>query len=229
MTFGEKLQKLRAREGVSQERLAELLDVSRQAVSRWERDETMPETEKVIRLSEYFAVTTDYLLRDGPERWPEQTGSLSGTKHWFRDKGHLLGWVLAAIGTVGTARLLPSLLLMTGQNRELGASLWVLAGQLLSLYAWPWVCAILVGVLTALIWRKQAGTLTTPSIGWPILFWGGVQCVRLALWELLYRFPPKTVSISESAGPLLLYSATGVTAVLALLLGAVLLRRGNRR
>ena len=45
MTFGEKLQKLRSREGLSQDALAELLNVSRQAVSRWERDETMPETE----------------------------------------------------------------------------------------------------------------------------------------------------------------------------------------
>ena len=66
MTFGEKLQRLRAREGISQDRLAELLDVSRQAVSRWERDETMPETEKVVRISDCFHVTTDYLLKDGP-------------------------------------------------------------------------------------------------------------------------------------------------------------------
>ena len=38
MTFGEKLQKLRARAGLSQDQLAELLDVSRQAVSKWERE-----------------------------------------------------------------------------------------------------------------------------------------------------------------------------------------------
>lgn len=62
MTFGEKLQKLRTQRSLSQDALAEALDVSRQAVSRWERDETLPETEKVIRLSRYFAVTTDYLL-----------------------------------------------------------------------------------------------------------------------------------------------------------------------
>ena len=67
MTFGEKLQRLRAREGLSQDGLAELLNVSRQAVSRWERDETMPETEKVVRISSHFHVTTDYLLKDGPE------------------------------------------------------------------------------------------------------------------------------------------------------------------
>ena len=70
MTFGEKLQRLRAREGLSQDALAELLNVSRQAVSRWERDGTMPETEKVIRISGCFHVTTDYLLKGGPERFP---------------------------------------------------------------------------------------------------------------------------------------------------------------
>ena len=43
MTIGEKLQKLRAREGLSQDQLAEQLDVSRQAVSKWERVEAGPE------------------------------------------------------------------------------------------------------------------------------------------------------------------------------------------
>ena len=46
MTFGEKLQSLRQRAGMSQDVLAERLQVSRQAVSRWERDETMPGTDK---------------------------------------------------------------------------------------------------------------------------------------------------------------------------------------
>ena len=61
MTFGEKLQKLRARAGMSQDALAERLGVSRQAVSRWERDETMPEVDKVVQLADLFGVTTDYL------------------------------------------------------------------------------------------------------------------------------------------------------------------------
>ena len=49
--------------GMSQDALAERLNVSRQAVSRWERDETMPETDKVVALADLFGVTTDYLLR----------------------------------------------------------------------------------------------------------------------------------------------------------------------
>ena len=59
MTFGEKLQRLRARAGLSQDQLAELLDVSRQAVSKWERNEAMPEAEKIVRISRGGPVGTD--------------------------------------------------------------------------------------------------------------------------------------------------------------------------
>lgn len=64
MTFGEKIQKLRKETGLSQEELASLLEVSRQAVSKWERDSGYPETEKIIRMSRIFHVTLDYLLND---------------------------------------------------------------------------------------------------------------------------------------------------------------------
>ena len=62
MTFGEKLQKLRKESGLSQEELADQLNVSRQAVSKWERDNGYPETEKIVRMSKMFQVTIDYLL-----------------------------------------------------------------------------------------------------------------------------------------------------------------------
>lgn len=104
MTFGEKLQRLRARKGLSQDALAELLDVSRQAVSKWERDETMPEAEKIIRISDCFQVTTDYLLKDGPERFPERGHSLPDPGEVWNKYGFLLGWALAVwsgLGLVG--------------------------------------------------------------------------------------------------------------------------------
>ena len=85
MTFGERLQALRQRAGMSQDALAERLGVSRQAVSRWERDETMPETDKVVALADMFGVTTDYLLRPQPEsseteteKPPRETDGLGG-------------------------------------------------------------------------------------------------------------------------------------------------------
>ena len=85
MTFGEKLQKLRQKEGMSQDALAERLDVSRQAVSRWERDETMPETDKVVALADLFGVTTDYLLRQGAEEEPQAARPAAAAPH--KDSG----------------------------------------------------------------------------------------------------------------------------------------------
>lgn len=67
MTFGEKLLNLRSGAGLSQDKLAEMLDVSRQSVSKWERDEAMPDTEKIVLISTVFSVSTDSLLKDEGE------------------------------------------------------------------------------------------------------------------------------------------------------------------
>lgn len=64
MTFSQKLQNLRKQHAFSQEQLAEKLSVSRQAVSKWEVGEAVPETENIILLSKIFSVSTDYLLLD---------------------------------------------------------------------------------------------------------------------------------------------------------------------
>ena len=49
--------------GISQEGLADQLGVSRQAVSKWESEQSMPDLDKIISMSDYFEVTTDYLLK----------------------------------------------------------------------------------------------------------------------------------------------------------------------
>lgn len=64
MSFPEKLRALRKEKGFSQEGLAELLNVSRQSVSKWESGQTYPEIDKLIILSEIFHVTLDYLVND---------------------------------------------------------------------------------------------------------------------------------------------------------------------
>ena len=97
MTFGEKLQSLRQRAGMSQDALAERLQVSRQAVSRWERDETMPETDKVVALADIFGVTTDYPQER--KDWVERFLAFSKRK-WY-----LLGWVLIAWGVLDLVQL----------------------------------------------------------------------------------------------------------------------------
>ena len=64
MTLSEKIQQLRRAGRLSQEQLAEKLAVSRQAISKWELGESIPDTDKIIRLSRIFKVSTDYLLHD---------------------------------------------------------------------------------------------------------------------------------------------------------------------
>ena len=67
MILADKIIDLRKKNGWSQEELAEMLDVSRQSVSKWEGAQSVPDMQRIIRLSEIFGVTTDYLLKDDQE------------------------------------------------------------------------------------------------------------------------------------------------------------------
>lgn len=67
MTLGDKLSKLRKENNYTQEQLADVLGVSRQAISKWESNTTYPETDKLIRMSELFDCSLDYLLKDKVE------------------------------------------------------------------------------------------------------------------------------------------------------------------
>ena len=68
MIFADKLMDLRKKNGWSQEELAEKLNVSRQAVSKWESAQSVPDMNRIIQLSELFGVSTDYLLKDEMEQ-----------------------------------------------------------------------------------------------------------------------------------------------------------------
>lgn len=63
MNFSEKLVTLRKSNALTQEQLAEKLDVSRQSVSKWESGQAIPELDKIVALSNVFEVTIDYLLK----------------------------------------------------------------------------------------------------------------------------------------------------------------------
>ena len=67
MTFGERLFKLRKEKGLSQESLAEQLNTTRQAISKWENNQGYPETEKLLMLSNIFGVSVDSLLKENTE------------------------------------------------------------------------------------------------------------------------------------------------------------------
>ncbi len=64
MILAEKITMLRKKSGWSQEELAMQLNISRQAVSKWESGASIPDLDKIIKLSEVFGVSTDFLLKD---------------------------------------------------------------------------------------------------------------------------------------------------------------------
>lgn len=63
MNLADRIQQLRKARGLSQEKLAEHLGVSRQAVTKWENGQSTPDVDKIIAMSDFFGVTTDYLLK----------------------------------------------------------------------------------------------------------------------------------------------------------------------
>ena len=67
MKLSDKLIALRKNAGMSQEELAEKLDVSRQAISRWENDSAKPDADHLLQISKLFGVTADYLLNEAYE------------------------------------------------------------------------------------------------------------------------------------------------------------------
>lgn len=72
MNIADRIQHLRKSKGISQEELADKIGVSRQAVSKWESEQSAPDIEKIVLLSDFFDVTTDYILK-GIEPVPHET------------------------------------------------------------------------------------------------------------------------------------------------------------
>ncbi len=105
MTLGERIVHYRKRQGLSQEQLSQRLGVSRQSVSKWERDESLPEADKLPLLAKTLGVSLDALL-SGEEEAPSQPagptpakGGAVGKLAWlFRRWGWVGGLVLAAYG-----------------------------------------------------------------------------------------------------------------------------------
>ena len=91
MTFGEKLYQLRTGKKMSQEALARKLGVSRQAISRWELGEVIPDTANVLAVSRLFGVSTDYLLREncGDEDTPSP--GFSAQEEGLKERQYAVG------------------------------------------------------------------------------------------------------------------------------------------
>lgn len=105
MTTGEKLAALRRKKGITQEELAEKLNVSRQSVSRWETDVAFPETDKLIELGKLFECSIDYLLSDKLRETEKGEAELSVRDYYkfIRE----CGYIFLATSVDGHPRLRP--------------------------------------------------------------------------------------------------------------------------
>lgn len=112
MMLGEKIHQLRKERGLSQEQLALQITVSRQAISKWELGEAVPDVDNIVQLSKIFGVSTDYLLTDDnamDSTAPLNTGT-ANTENDFkqeplRNRHHkatiILGGIFAVLGLCG--------------------------------------------------------------------------------------------------------------------------------
>lgn len=109
MTFGEKLQLLRRQRGLSQEKLAEQLGVSRQSVSKWELGDSLPDTGNIKQLRGLFGVSTDYLLIDeieAPDIISPAPKETEEEKSPRRPAAFIFGAVCSGIGGLGCLAIL---------------------------------------------------------------------------------------------------------------------------
>lgn len=103
MTLEEKLIHLRKEKGITQLELAEAVEVSRQAVSKWESGSATPSTEKLLGLSELYGVSVDYLLHDCDlkageiEPLPQKAGDDLKTSHGGTGKASVK-WFAIIVG-----------------------------------------------------------------------------------------------------------------------------------
>lgn len=158
--IGDKILSCRKKAGLSQEALAQELGISRQAVSRWETGEAVPDTEKIIQLSRLFEVTTDYLLLDEVEE-PQteapaekmQTDALKEKRRGLRVFFEklllflgLLGLIATLIGAVAYASIITEWYTEWGPFGTVLFRTWMLAPLIIS------VCVLLAGIV--LLWRE---------------------------------------------------------------------------
>ena len=172
MNISDRIQFLRKAKGVTQEELADAVGVSRQAVSKWEAEQSMPDLERVVAMAEYFDVTTDYILRGTepvkaePRSLNARTAAVTGAALWYEYQN--------ALG--------PALLLIL---QLAGTAVWVLHRDGCPRWFWAvnvWLVSLLPSVLI--------GALFRPILSRAVNYYYAVSSLGEALFSLLYLISP---------------------------------------
>ena len=189
MNMADRIQYLRKNKGISQEELADKIGVSRQAVSKWESEQSTPDIEKVILLSDFFDVTTDYLLK-GIEPVPANATEKSDARIFS-----LVGSVLNFIGlvtaimiwkeeqtsnSVAVGLILMAVGIMTfvigqfiGKNKEKALfGFWIVNVWIVILIPISCVFNAMQGILGGHWWTFRPTPELGNSVGFYVLCWG---------------------------------------------------------
>lgn len=162
--LGEKIWRLREDKGLSQETLAEKLEVSRQTVSNWENDKATPDAYKLKQLCEVLGVSADGLLETGERdtaleektsKLPEEDANFVGRK---RDKGRVLRiLLLSVLGVIAALLLAVAIVLFTLPKEEKSqviTSAFTLTPTVGGIFLLALAAALLVAVTVILFKRK---------------------------------------------------------------------------
>lgn len=173
MTMGQRLLALRTQAGLSQEALAERLGVSRQSISKWETDGSIPDLDRLIRLSEIFGVTLDELVKGIPEEQMLRDNQAAASLLYrlqalYRNKAYLLGWLLAGSGLLDAVRQVQVLLSFRGQA-EVSAFQW--ANAMLASYLFT-ALKLITGLAIVFWGRCFAGRFRWYHLGWVLVVMG---------------------------------------------------------
>lgn len=196
MTLGERLVALRTQRGLSQESLAEQLGVTRQSVSKWETDASLPDLEKLVKLSEVFAVSLDQLVK-GESAAQEQTPVAQ--QEWplwnricqhYGSKGYLLGWILVAWGILGLLKALWNVVVYVpvGGLTEALQLLFIAMLPVLILN----LAKMLFGALLVLWGKRRTEPIRWYHWGWGLLalgLFGNVGPLHTGILQVLLYFP----------------------------------------
>lgn len=136
MTFDQKLSDLRRQAALSQEQLAEKLSVSRQAISRWENGEVLPDAPNLVAISKLFGVSIDYLLN-------EDFASDADTPAVQNAKARL-----QARHTLDTVRIITLGVVALG-------FVWEIAGWLMFMREWVMLLGITVQIIAAIVFKAM--------------------------------------------------------------------------
>ena len=201
MTLGEKILALRTQKEMSQEDLAAALEVSRQSVSKWETDQSVPDLDKIIRLADLFGVTVDQLVREGerpePPEPPEPRVVYVAERRRGLTRPQMVGVCLEVLGGI---LLLLGVAGLGAVAAVIGAALMILGLPLLLARKHPWLILGWLAVGLSLL-------VFNPHIS--VAPWGPVMGLRylyyyLAVPELHYSVYLLAAAIGIGRGLLVL-------------------------